>query len=337
MSRTPNNVQLSTGQEYPPVEEGIYVDKMIAELEGQLRQMYPSGTNMKRQAHPKMHGCVLAEFTVPEGLDEQLRVGIFKEPKTYKAYIRFSNASTVIKHDKAKDLRGMAIKIFDVPGKKLTDRALDAQSQDFILVSHDIFISKNVQEFHGVIQALTKGNAALAKFMLTHIPILVRFIKSAGVCDNVLDSEFWSTTPYLFGEGMAVKYHAKPANGGLLGGKAVNSDPNYLKTNMVKTLSGGDVYFDFFVQMQTDPYFMPVEDPTVRWDSPFLKVATIKIPKQQFDTREQDTSGDDFSFSPWHSLTEHRPLGGLNRARRKVYETMSNFWHGNNREYTPEQ
>ena len=331
-----NNVQLSAGQEYPPAEEGIYVDKMIADMEGQLKQMYPAGSDMKRQAHPKMHGCVLAEFTVPEGLDEQLRVGIFKEPKTYKAYIRFSNASTVMQHDIKKDLRGMAIKLFDVPGKKLTDQAKDALNQDFIMVSHDVFISKNVQEFYGVIQALTKGKGALTAFMLTHLPILMRFIKSAGVCDHVLDTEFWSTTPYLFGEGMAVKYHAKPANGAPLAGKAVKSDANYLKTNMVKTLSEGDTYFDFFVQMQTDPYFMPIEDPTVRWDSPFAKVATIKIPKQQFDSRAQDISGDDFSFSPWHCLPEHRPLGGLNRARRKVYETMSDFWHCNNRKYTPE-
>ena len=331
-----NNVQLSAGQEYPPAEEGIYVDKMIADMEGQLKQMYPAGSDMKRQAHPKMHGCVLAEFTVPEGLDEQLRVGIFKEPKTYKAYIRFSNASTVMQHDIKKDLRGMAIKLFDVPGKKLTDQAKDALNQDFIMVSHDVFISKNVQEFYGVIQALTKSKKALGIFMLTHIPILMRFIKSARVCDHVLDTEFWSTTPYLFGEGMAVKYHARPSNGVPLAGKAVKSDPDFLKTNMVKTLSEGDTYFDFFVQMQTDPFFMPVEDPTVRWDSPFAKVATIKILKQQFDSRSQDTSGDDFSFSPWHSLPEHRPLGGLNRARRKIYETMSNYWHGNNREYTAE-
>jgi hypothetical protein len=31
------------------------------------------------------------------------------------------------------------------------------------------------------------------------------------------------------------------------------------------------------------------------------------------------------SFSPWHELAAHRPLGGIMRARREVYERAARF------------
>ena len=30
------------------------------------------------------------------------------------------------------------------------------------------------------------------------------------------------------------------------------------------------------------------------------------------------------SFNPWHTLAEHRPIGGMNRLRRAVYQTSVN-------------
>ncbi|HEX9509837.1 MAG TPA: hypothetical protein VF939_05110 [Puia sp.] len=71
---------------------------------------------------------------------------------------------------------------------------------------------------------------------------------------------------------------------------------------------------------------MSVEDYTIEWDehqAPFYEVATIRIPKQNFQTTEFDTLGENLSFNPWHTLPEHRPLGCLNRVRKIVYERVS--------------
>jgi hypothetical protein len=38
------------------------------------------------------------------------------------------------------------------------------------------------------------------------------------------------------------------------------------------------------------------------------------------------------SFSPWHGLVEHEPLGGINRVRRRVYEVISARRHDKNGE-----
>lgn len=75
---------------------------------------------------------------------------------------------------------------------------------------------------------------------------------------------------------------------------------------------------------------MSVEDSRTEWteaEAPFVKVATIVIPRQVFSTPAQDAFCEDLSFTPWHSLPEHRPLGGMNRVRRVVYEAISELRH----------
>ena len=69
-----------------------------------------------------------------------------------------------------------------------------------------------------------------------------------------------------------------------------------------------------------------VEDPTVRWDesiTPFVKVATLRIPSQDSEAPTRYDRADDLSFTPWHCLNVHRPLGGINRVRQAAYETSA--------------
>jgi hypothetical protein len=84
------------------------------------------------------------------------------------------------------------------------------------------------------------------------------------------------------------------------------------------------------VQFQTDPVKMPVEDPSVEWDekvSPFITVATLDIPQQAFDSAPQMEYCEGLSFTPWHSLPQHQPIGGVNRIRKTVYERISTLRH----------
>ena len=91
--------------------------------------------------------------------------------------------------------------------------------------------------------------------------------------------------------------------------------------------------FDFMVQLRTNPTTMPVEDPTAHWKeaaSPFVTVATIRIPPQEFTSPARKTFAENLSFTPWHTLPAHRPLGGINRVRRVVYEAISTLRHDQN-------
>jgi hypothetical protein len=265
-----------------------------------------------------------------------LRVGVFAEPKTYQAYIRFSNQDGVPNPDIKNDIRGMAIKLLGVPGEKILEDERDAQTQDFILISTNRFVTRNVEEFHDLIVATLGGFWHLVWFMInpfnSHFRVLRNLLTSMKKFANPLEIQYFSTTPYLF-DRRAVRYSARPT--GACASQIPSAPSNdYLREAMKKTLDASDVSFDFMVQFQADPYTMPIEDPGQAWGeslAPLQKVATIRIPRQSFDAPEQMAFAENLSFTPWHSLPVHRPLGGINRARKVAYRAVSMFRHERNK------
>lgn len=321
-------------QEIIPAHEIEDTRDLAARLQAKIIRDNPTGI-MRRDAHPKMHGLVKAEFTIEPDLPSELQVGIFKEARTYQAWIRFSNQDGTIQPDTSRDIRGMAIKLMGVAGDKLLEAERDAQTQDFIVITTNVFVTKDVAEFDGLIKAMTGSTWAKISYFATHWRVIWNLIKSLKKFANPLQTRYWSTTPYLFGE-TAVKYSAIPRviNSNELPDEIpANPGPDYLREAMVRQLSQREAIFDFTVQLQVDANSMPIEDPGHEWkesESPFRKVATIRIPQQEFDNEAQRTFGENLSFTPWHSLPAHRPLGGINRARKIVYDAISTFRHERN-------
>ena len=54
-----------------------------------------------------------------------------------------------------------------------------------------------------------------------------------------------------------------------------------------------------------------------------MPVATLRIPRQKFDSPAQLAFAHNLSYNPWHSVPEHRPLGNQNRGRFKIYQELS--------------
>ncbi len=317
--------------EIPPSGEEDAIQKITDLLRDKMKREDPPPNRMRRDAHPKQHGLVKAEFIVEPDLPADLRVGILRDARTYPSWIRFSNQNAPPKADKNKDIRGMAIKLMEVEGEKLLEEEKHEQTQDFVLISTDIFVTKDAAEFEHLIASITAGKLRVVWFFLTHLRVLFNLLTSNKRFGSPLEARYWSTTPYLFGTNV-VKYSAKPASE-ITTPIPSNPSDDYLREAMVRHLAAREARFDFLIQFQKDARKMPVEDPGRRWrerDSPFVKVATIKIPSQRFDSPEQFVFGDNLSFTPWHSLPEHRPLGGINRARKVVYETLSKFRHEQN-------
>jgi hypothetical protein len=151
--------------------------------------------------------------------------------------------------------------------------------------------------------------------------------KYLGFITTGIFRSFNSISPYQLGVGtgkIAVKYCAKPVSA-VTDAMPQNAPDDFLRKAMQNTLNNGDVFYKFYVQPKTSDN-MSVEDYTVEWDeqqAPFYEVATIRIPRQYFQTAELDSLGENLSFNPWHTLPEHRPLGCLNRVRKIVYERIS--------------
>jgi hypothetical protein len=227
----------------------------------------------------------------------------------------------------------------NVPGEKLVTPLNSAGTQEFLVWSSETFFARNIRQFSETLTAATspkKINLILYFLNPMHWKITAGVLKSFIKCRHPFSIPYYSSTPYQFGDDdTAVKYLIKPSDQNQLE-YTDEKNKDYLRANMAATLKKNEILFDFCIQFQKDPYSMPIEDPTVRWTSPFTKVATIRIPQQVFDTAKQNEFGENLIFNIWHSLPEHRPIGGFNRARRRIYEALYTYRLERNQVYEAE-
>ena len=101
-----------------------------------LQEMRAKDGVRKRALHAKSHGGLRARLRVLGDLPDHARHGLFATPGEHRAYVRLSNGSGALQHDKAPDLRGLAVKVLDVPGPKvLGDASYGPGTIDVILQS----------------------------------------------------------------------------------------------------------------------------------------------------------------------------------------------------------
>lgn len=306
-----------------PAGEARHIKDLLQHMQAKLRQRYSKGV-MLRHDHPKMHGLVRAYLIVEPGLPAELQTPVFQPHRRYRSWVRFSNLHPVPRPDLHSDLRGMAIKLTGVAGDKLSADDSVEQTQDFLLQSTETCVAPDVAQYARWHRAMSGGASGAFWYCLRHWKTAFRGWQMMLKCANPLHIAYFSVTPFLFGK-QVVKFAVVPAT------RTLDSLPDhpaddFLRSAMVEQLAQEDVVFDFMVQVQTDPVRMPVEDASVLWPealSPFRKVATIRIPRQEFDSEAQRDYGEQMMFNPWNAVAEHRPVGGINRARKAMYEALN--------------
>lgn len=307
--------------------EAALIAEMIAILRRKMARDYVKGGTL-RDAHPKTLGLLRGSFRIERDLPEALRVGLFETPRRFDCWVRFSNASGKVQSDAVPDARGVAIKLLAPRGKGAA--AGTELGQDFVLLNSPVMPLGTVALFRDAIYYTIESSPLLlaARFALTgHAGVLLRLLSLRGNPSSPLDIRYWSTTPYRFGPDRAVKYSLRPTSGHR-SEKPRSLGESYLSEAMQHHLSRHEASFDFCVQLQKPG--MPIEDAGQRWDerkSPFLKVATLHLPIQKFRKYKRAQQAEALFFSPAHALPAHAPLGGLNRARGKIYSALSKFRH----------
>mgnify|MGYP003603658496 FL=1 len=318
------------GEHRSPNEATVAVT--LADLiETTVRKQYATGIAL-RDVHSKAHGCVKAEFKINENIPKNIAQGIFIPGKTYQSWIRFSNGSSdPTQADIKRDARGLAIKILGIPGKKLLDN--EASTQDFIMINHPVFFVNDPVRYMTLMQDIESDHF----FKKLHIPFALGAkgtwiaLNSRTKIANPLHTRYWSMTPYQLGIGPnreAVKYSIQACSA-FKDALPNAPQPNFLREALKSSLQNDDACMEFLIQPRTSNR-MSVEDSMTDWkesEAPFYKVATIRIPQQTFDTPEQNKFCENLSFSPWHSLPEHKPLGAVNRMRKVIYERISLVRH----------
>ncbi|WP_414892109.1 catalase family protein [Pseudomonas serboccidentalis] len=334
-----------SAQEQIPVGEAAMTQDVI-QTAIRIVDQHREGTRYLRDAHAKAHGCVKAEVTVLPELTPSLRQGVFSQPgKTWQAMIRLSNGNAYPQFDSIRDARGMAIKLLDVPGKPLLGDRQDRREQDFVMFSHPNFFVSDVAEYRQNVAAQADGKKIMAFFpgwdprtwQIRHLAIALATLAPAP--DSPTGATYFSVSPYKFGEANAkFRVAPDPDNCPAYTLPPQNHDlPNFLRNALNQQLSTDRVPACFVLQIQRQDAnkSMPIEDTSIEWreqDSPFETVARITLPAQDFDTPALNLACDNLSFNPWFGIEAHRPIGGINRLRKAVYEAVSDYRHSRNAE-----
>ena len=330
-SKRPNE-GLALAEERPIPDEDAWLDSIITSFGKQMRLLWKPG-GFERGGNTKTHGIVRGEFIVHDGLPPELRHGIYAKPQTYRAWVRFSGPGPYVTPDiEDVGFMSISIKLMGVPGPKLMDE--EKFTQDMFGVSTPTFVTPDTKA-NAQLQIESLKNEQLFYFINLHRPHLLDFIMQGlwtKTQSSPFEAPYFSCVPYLLGEGQAMQYSVWPTSKKRTPVPRLPLRPpdDYLRDAMVKSLAAGDVELDIRLQRQTDPHLMPIENNGVLWPeglSPRVSVATLRLPRQTFNSPAQMEFAKRLSYNPWHSIPEHRPLGNQSRARRKMYLELSKLRH----------
>jgi hypothetical protein len=326
------NEGFALAEERPIPDEEAHLQSIIDSFTTQMKLLWKPG-GFERGGNTKTHGIVRGEFTVHDGLPEHLRRGVFAQPKTYRAWVRFSGPGPYVTPDiEDPGFMSISIKLMGVAGPKLMEE--ERHTQDFLSVSTPTFVTRDTRA-NAHLQKWSVRNAQIFHFLNLRRPHLLDLVMQGlwiKTQSSPFEAPYFSCVPYLLGEGQAMQYSVWPTSTKRTRIPRLPLRPpdDYLREAMVAALAANDVRLDFRVQVQTDPHLMPIENNGVLWPerlSPRVSVATLRLPRQRFDSPEQTAFARRLSYNPWHSVPEHRPLGNQSRARRRMYYELSQLRH----------
>jgi Catalase len=323
-----------------PPDESAHTARIVALAVAMIDGAHAKAASQPytRDVHSKAHGCVKARFEVGD-LEPRLRHGLFARSGTYDAWLRLSSGDTHVQSDLVRDARGFALKVMGVPGEKLLPAEKDEETQDFVMINSPQFFIRTLPEYEDFMAFMAQGSrygwffdgfsVKPWRWHVRELYLAGRTLKPPPA--SLLETEFHSLSAYRLGPSQFAKWSALPCGPR----SAVRRDrgPNMLREALKADLAQGEACFDLRAQLQVAGKNMPVEDATVLWsekDSTPLKLARVTIPRQQFDTPEQNAFCENLSFTPWHALPDHEPVGVMNRVRRALYQEISRYRHAKN-------
>jgi hypothetical protein len=319
---------LGIAEEKLQPDEEAHLQDIITTFTAQMRRLWAPGY-FERGGNTKTHGVVRAEFTVRDDLPENMRHGVFAEPRTFRAWVRFSGPGPYVTTDiDDVGFMSMSIKLMGVLGPKLLDD--EKFTQDFFGISTPTFVTPDTRT-NAKLQHWSYKNAQVFYFLNfreSHVLDSIMQLLWTRTQTSPLEGDYFSCVPYLLGEGQAMQYafRTRLETRTRVPRLPLRPPDNYLRDAMVATLAERDVEFDILLQLQTDPFLMPIENNAVLWPtkrSPRVPAAVLRIPRQRFDSPEQLEFARVLSYNPWHCVPEHRPLGNQSRARKRMYYELS--------------
>ena len=339
-------VRYSPSVEIREVDEFETNRKLVETLRSISEITYEDSGHALRSVHAKGHGLLNAELEIVEGLPQVFAQGLFAKAGRYPAVMRFSTIPGDILADSVSVPRGLAIKVMNVAGDRLEGSENDT-TQDFLLVNGPAFAAPTAKAFLGNLALLAKTTdkaEGLKKVLSATLRGLETIMVAAGHESgtlkalgghpetNILGETFYSQAPIRYGDYLA-KVAVAPVSKELTvltqAALNVNGKPNGLRDAVKEFFGKQSGVWELRAQLCTDLETMPIEDSSIPWpedQSPYVTVGRITAQQQDAWSDANVKSMDDgMSFSPWHGIRAHQPLGSIMRVRKASYEMSAGF------------
>jgi catalase len=338
-------LRYSPSVEQPQANESAVFEELSRTMQHITRTMAGHYRHAYRPVHAKSHGVLVGTLNVHSNLAGPLAQGLFANPGSYPVILRFSTNPGDLLADSVSSPRGLAIKILNVPGEMVPSHA-GKTTQDLVCVNAKAFGAPDPAGFLAQIKLLDKtleypeGVKQAVSTVARGTNTILRAIGiHSGSLDNIghpfthiLGETFCTIAPIRYGDYVA-KLAVVPSSGNLkeLTDKHIDAGHGF---NPLE-----DLIKDFFrtetaswqiqAQLALDNETTPIEDASKQWPedkSPYQAVATITVsPQESYSNARQIFVDEQLSFSPWHALAAHQPLGGIMRSRRVAYEEAQKF------------
>ena len=305
-------------------DEAARFEQFSSEIVAIQRARAAKGGPVDRALHLKPHIGAVGELVVEA--PESARAGVFANPgQRWPVYVRFSNGSSAHQPDKAPDVRGFALKLVGVPGKKLIPGLEQEATQDFLFIDQQAIAFRNPDEFMAFVRAAKDGPLQLLPRLIggfgfrRAFQILGGALKAPKV-KSFATHTFHTAAPISFGAGRAAKLGLFPVGNP---SSPPTSGDDALRADLIARLKAGPLTWALRAQLFQDDVTTPIEDTSVVWTGPWVDLGKLTLPPQDPESprgREITALVEQFSFDPWHAIEEHRPLGAIMRARAVTYK-----------------
>ncbi len=337
--------------EQPAPDEHVIFDELSRTMQHITRTMASRYRHAYRPVHAKSHGVLVGTLEIPAGLPEHLAQGLFAQPGSYPVILRFSTNPGDLLADNVSSPRGLAIKILNVAGETVPNHTGNS-TQDIVCVNADAFSAPDPAGFLKQIKLFDK-NLDVSEGVKHAVSLTARAVNATiGVVGlhsatlegvgapavHILGESFTTVTPVRFGSYIA-RLGIAPASENLrkLTGESVDLSDNYnaLEELIKKFFRHETAVWEIKAQLALAPDpdskhdAFPIEDASKAWPadkSPWQTIARLIVaPQNTYSDDRQRFVDEQLSFSPWHALAAHQPLGGIMRSRLKAYEEAAKY------------
>ena len=349
----PPYIRYTPSVETPAPDEATIFEELSRTMQHITQTMAARYRHAYRPVHAKSHGVLVGNLDIFPDLPAELAQGLFANPGSHPVILRFSTNPGDLLADNVSSPRGLAVKILNVQGEKVSNHRAQA-TQDFVCVNANAFsapdpagflqqlklFDKTLETSEGVKHAVSvAARATNAVLKAIHLPSAT--LEGIGApATHILGESFSTVAPVRYGSYIA-KIGFAPGSENLraLTGKSIDlgADYNALEKLIQEFFRSEIAVWEVRVQLALAPEpntkpedeEFPIERADKPWPeekSPWQTVGLITVPMQNsYSDARQVFVDEQLSFSPWHALAAHQPLGGIMRSRLKAYEEATRY------------